>query len=167
MSIILLVLLALVSVTESLRFQSPRFLSQRTSLAASLAGKEITKLPSPRDLEPILVSSPRDLIAIDDENFTDVISAPGLQVVLFTASWCGPCRGMKMSLENIKSTPSHSKLAGFYEIDTDFNPDSAADMMVRSIPSTLFFKDGKLVSEIVGAVPAHVITSQLEKYGEM
>ena len=52
----------------------------------------------------------------------------------------------------------------FFSVDTDSNPDSAAEFQIRSIPSTLFFKNGKLVSEIVGSVPESVIENQIEKY---
>jgi thioredoxin-like negative regulator of GroEL len=58
----------------------------------------------------------------------------------------------------------HSMLAKFYKIDTDFNPDAAEDFQVRSIPSTLFFKGGRLVSEIVGTVNTNVVVSQLTKH---
>ena len=52
----------------------------------------------------------------------------------------------------------------FCSIDTDHNPESAAEFQVRSIPSTLFFKHGKVVSEIVGSVPQMVVISQITKH---
>lgn len=58
----------------------------------------------------------------------------------------------------------YSKDSKFFSIDTDYNPDSAAEFQIRSIPSTLFFKNGKLVSEIVGSVPESVIENQIQKY---
>ena len=58
----------------------------------------------------------------------------------------------------------HRSEARFYRIDTDTQPDAATDFQVRSIPSTLFFKGGRVVSEIVGAVPSAVVVSQILKH---
>ena len=61
-------------------------------------------------------------------------------------------------------TAVHAENSKFFSIDTDYNPDSAAEFQIRSIPSTLFFKNGKLVSEIVGSVPSSVIDFQIQKH---
>jgi thioredoxin 1 len=59
---------------------------------------------------------------------------------------------------------NYNEKSRFCSIDTDHNPDSAAEFQIRSIPSTLFFKHGKLVSEIVGSVPQTVVISQIVKH---
>ena len=80
----------------------------------------------------------------------------------FNSSWCGPCRVMQKNLQEFMAV--YSADSKFCSIDTDYNPDSAAEFQIRSIPSTLFFKNGKLVSEIVGSVPQSVIENQIQKY---
>jgi thioredoxin 1 len=69
---------------------------------------------------------------------------------------------MQKNLEDFKAI--YSLDSKFCSIDTDHNPDSAAEFQIRSIPSTLFFKNGKLVSEIVGSVPHSVIEYQILKH---
>ena len=99
---------------------------------------------------------------ISDSQFYDkVLSNDGLAVVFFTSGWCGPCRTMKNNLEKV--TGKFVKYSKFYEIDTDDNFDAAMEFNVRSIPSVLMFKHGKLVSEIVGAVPDSVVADQIIK----
>ena len=70
---------------------------------------------------------------------------------------------MQKNLENCNA--AYSEHSQFYSIDTDFNPDSAVEFQIRSIPSTLFFKSGKLVSEIIGSVPLSIIEAQIQKHG--
>lgn len=69
---------------------------------------------------------------------------------------------MQKSLEGIMG--KYSDKSEFFSVDTDFNPEASTEFQVRSIPSTLFFKNGKLVSEIVGAVPQSVVESQIIKH---
>jgi thioredoxin 1 len=101
--------------------------------------------------------------AISDSDFFDkVLCNNDLSVVFFTSGWCGPCRTMRKHLEEISAKyPKHSK---FFEIDTDDNFDAAMEFNVRSIPSTLLFRNGKVVSEIVGAVPQSIVTDQISKH---
>jgi thioredoxin 1 len=104
------------------------------------------------------------LMHIFDSNFDEtILNSQGVSVVLFTADWCAPCKNMALSLDKCAQTNSKAQ---FYTIDTDFNPETASIYSVRSIPCLLFFKDGDVVSEIVGSVPSNVIEKQLNKYSQ-
>jgi thioredoxin 1 len=59
---------------------------------------------------------------------------------------------------------SSSDAINFAVVDTDHNPISATEYMVRSIPSILLFKNGRVVADIVGAVPKEVLINQIEKH---
>ncbi len=105
------------------------------------------------------------LTNVFDSNLNSRISNDGLSLVLFTASWCGPCKNMATSL--LKCSQSASQAANFYQIDTDYNPESASEYHVRSIPCVLIFKDGKVVAEIVGNVPIQVVEAQILKHSSL
>eukprot|EP00607_Mallomonas_marina_P005573 CAMPEP_0182428598 /NCGR_PEP_ID=MMETSP1167-20130531/23138_1 /TAXON_ID=2988 /ORGANISM="Mallomonas Sp, Strain CCMP3275" /LENGTH=130 /DNA_ID=CAMNT_0024611577 /DNA_START=157 /DNA_END=549 /DNA_ORIENTATION=+ len=108
----------------------------------------------------------QDLIisSISDENFEDmVINQRGLKLVLFNAPTAFPGKLMKKVIqESMRSSPlldSNSVL----EINTDFNQESALKYGVRSIPSLILFKDGKVMADIIGVVGQDVLISVLEK----
>lgn len=95
-------------------------------------------------------------VAVTDSSFqAEVEQHKGLAIVDFWAEWCGPCRVIAPVLE---------QLAGEYEgklkvtkLDVDANQQTAMRFNVRSIPTLLFFKDGRHVDTVVGAVPkAHL-----------
>ena len=81
----------------------------------------------------------------------EVIKAPGLVMVDFWAVWCGPCQMV---------APTVDELAQEYEgklkvlkLNTDENPDIAGRYQVMSIPTLMFFKEGKPVDKIIGVAP--------------
>lgn len=91
-------------------------------------------------------------VKIDKSNFqSDVLQAGEPVVVDFWAEWCGPCRMIAPSLEEIATEMAGQvKVA---KVNIDENPELAAQFGVRSIPTLLMFKDGKVASNMVGAAP--------------
>jgi len=85
-----------------------------------------------------------------DSSFeTDVIKSPHPVVVDFWAEWCGPCRMIGPSLEDIsKEMEGKVKIV---KLNVDENPATADKFGVRSIPTLMIFKDGKLAAQKVGA----------------
>lgn len=91
-------------------------------------------------------------LAFTDANFeAEVIASEQPVLVDFWAEWCGPCRMIGPVVE---------ELAGEYEgkvkigkVDVDNNPAVSVQYGIRSIPALLVFKGGKVVDQIVGAVP--------------
>lgn len=91
-------------------------------------------------------------VKIDNSNFkSGVLEAKEPVVVDFWAEWCGPCKMIGPSLEEISD-----ELAGkvkITKVNIDENPEIAAQFGVRSIPTLLMFKDGELAANMVGAAP--------------
>ena len=87
-----------------------------------------------------------------DSSFeTDVIKSPHPVVVDFWAEWCGPCRMIGPSLEDIsKEMEGKVKIV---KLNVDENPATADKFGVRSIPTLMIFKDGQMASRQVGAAP--------------
>lgn len=98
--------------------------------------------------------------AVTDADFAaEVEGQKGLTVVDFWATWCGPCRMIAPILEQL-ATEYDGKVT-VAKLDVDANPRSAARFGVRSIPTLLFFKDGKLVDQVIGAVPKAQLEAKL------
>lgn len=92
-------------------------------------------------------------LQVTDDTFTSSIEeSKGLALVDFWAAWCGPCRMVGPIVEQLAGEYA-DKGVTVAKLDVDQNPRTTARFNVRSIPSILFFKDGKLVDTIVGAVP--------------
>ncbi|HTT66699.1 MAG TPA: thioredoxin [Gemmatimonadales bacterium] len=95
--------------------------------------------------------------AVTDGNFqAEVEQHPGLVLVDFWAEWCGPCRVIAPILDQIAD--EYAGKLKITKMDVDANTQTPMRFNVRSIPSLLFFKGGKHVDTVVGAVPkAHLL----------
>ncbi|HET7456250.1 MAG TPA: thioredoxin [Gemmatimonadaceae bacterium] len=90
--------------------------------------------------------------AVTDADFeSEVEKNDGLTVVDFWATWCGPCRMIAPILDQL--AVEYQGKVKVTKLDVDSNIKTASRFNVRSIPTILFFKDGKLVDQVVGAVP--------------
>ena len=98
-------------------------------------------------------------VKVTDANFkSEVKGAGGPVVVDFWAEWCGPCKMISSALEEIaKEMQGKVTIA---KLNVDENPSVAGTYGIRSIPTLMLFKDGKMASSKVGAGPK----SELKKW---
>ena len=98
-------------------------------------------------------------VKVTDANFESAVKgASGPVVVDFWAEWCGPCKMIASSLEEIaKEMQGKVTIA---KLNVDENPGVAGTYGIRSIPTLMLFKDGKMASSKVGAAPK----SELKKW---
>ena len=98
-----------------------------------------------------------NLFTVTDESFQkEVLEAEQPTFVDFWASWCGPCRMIGPIFEELSG--QYSGKVRFAKVNVDENPKTPANYGVRGIPTLMMFKGGKMVDQVVGAVPK----SQLE-----
>ena len=97
---------------------------------------------------------------LDERNYDEaLVAAEGVMMVDFWAEWCGPCRAIGPVLEDLARTSGGTVTLG--KVNVDENPGLAARYGIRSIPTILFVKDGKVRDQVVGAVPKAQIQAKL------
>ena len=100
-------------------------------------------------------------ITFTDDNFeTEVLQSDKPVLVDFWAVWCGPCKMIAPFVEELAGEFEGKAKVG--KLDVDNNQESAIKYGVRSIPTVLIFKGGKVVDTIIGAVPKVQLKQKLE-----
>ena len=89
---------------------------------------------------------------VSDDSFdADVLGAEGLVLVDFWAEWCGPCKQIGPSLEEISEEMGDALTVA--KVNIDENPMTPSKYGVRGIPTLILFKDGEVAATKVGALP--------------
>jgi len=100
-------------------------------------------------------------IEFTDANFDqEVIKSDVPVLVDFWAVWCGPCKMIAPFVEELAGEYQGKAKVG--KVDVDNNPNISTTYGIRSIPTILIFKDGKIVDQIIGAVPKQALAQKLD-----
>ena len=104
----------------------------------------------------------KDVVVLTDDNWkAEVLDAEGPVLVDFWAEWCPPCRMIAPSIEALATAYSGRAKVG--KLNVDENPAVAQTFGIRSIPTLLVFKGGRVVDQQIGAVPQPRIAAMIEQ----
>jgi thioredoxin 1 len=102
-------------------------------------------------------------LQITDQNFEkEVLQSSSPVLVDFWAPWCGPCRKMAPTVDELAS--DYEGRATVAKMNVDDNPDVPSRYAIRGIPTLLLFKDGQLAETIVGLQPKEAIVATIERH---
>jgi thioredoxin 1 len=90
----------------------------------------------------------------------EVLEADVYVLVDFWASWCGPCMMIAPIVEEMAT--EYTGRLKVVKLNTDENPDIASRYKIMGIPTLIFFKDGKIIDQIVGAVPKTQLKAKID-----
>lgn len=100
---------------------------------------------------------------VTDESFqSEVLLAEGLVLVDFWAPWCKPCRQVDTVIEELAGELGDS--VKVVRINTDDNPATPQQLRVTSIPTLLIFRDGALLTELIGPRPKAALREALHEH---
>lgn len=89
----------------------------------------------------------------------EVIQSSGVVMADFWATWCAPCKMVAPAVEELAK--EYEGKVKFVKVNTDENPDLASRYNIRGIPTLMFFKNGQMVDQLVGAVPKTQLKTKL------
>jgi len=138
-----------------IREDHERFISENDKELKDIREKKLAELKARRSMsnEPVHVT---------DANFDETIGKHSLALIDFWAAWCGPCRSLAPTIEEISRDFAGKVFVG--KLNVDENPEKAECYQVFSIPTLLIIKNGKEVERIVGCVPKKHIEVALKKH---
>ena len=103
------------------------------------------------------------VVILTNQNFQKrVVESKDLSVVYFWATWCGPCRMVKPVMEDLAK--KETQKVSYGKVDVDNNVEIATNYGIRSIPTILIIKEGKVVDKHVGVVTTQALEKKIEAH---
>ncbi len=136
-----------------------QFISKEDEELRRIREEKIRKLKKERWKRQEMSKEP---LHLTDSNFEETIKKNPLVLVDFWASWCGPCRALAPTTNELATEYAGKILIG--KLNVDENPKTAECFQVFSIPTLVLLKDGCEVDRIVGLCPKNHIESTLKKH---
>jgi thioredoxin 1 len=103
-------------------------------------------------------------VHVTDSSFNEAVSKNPLALIDFWAAWCGPCRALAPTIDELAKEYSGKVFVG--KLNVDENPSTAERFQVYSIPTVLVMKNGEEVDRVVGCVPKEQIETAIKKHLE-
>lgn len=104
---------------------------------------------------------PGQPVVVTDSDLDGFVGRYPKVVVDCWAPWCGPCRMLSPTIDAL-AKDNKGKIA-FGKLNTDDNFKTSEKYRISSIPTLLFFKDGKLVDKMIGAAPRQMVEQQIKR----
>ncbi len=102
------------------------------------------------------------VVQLTDDSFeSDVLKSSTPVLVDFWASWCAPCKAISPVVDGLADEYEGQVKIG--KLNVDENPATPGQFGVRGIPTLILFKDGKVVDQVVGAVPKNQLEGLIKK----
>lgn len=100
-------------------------------------------------------------MVINDSNYSEVLGQGKPMVLDFWATWCGPCRKIAPTIQELADQYEGQVIVGKVNIEEEAD-DLVAEFGIRNIPTILFMKDGQVVDKVVGAAPKSTLEEKLK-----
>ncbi|MCS7129073.1 MAG: thioredoxin [Candidatus Caldarchaeum sp.] len=129
---------------------------------------ELERIKLRKMAEMLSSSSPKpsqtlsEPVELSDLDFKQFVSTHDFVVVDFWAEWCAPCRAIAPVVKELAK--QYAGRVVFGKLNVDENPRTAAEYGIMSIPTLIFFKRGKPVDMVIGAVPKKMLESRIAQY---
>jgi len=152
-------------IEESERLKEERLKKERRALKDEelerIRQKKLRQLME-KVTEPQKKSAPNKPVDLTDASFTGAVQNHSLVVVDCWAPWCGPCRYVSPIVEEIAR--DYGGKIFFGKLNVDENRRVAMQYNIMSIPTLLVFKNGRLVDQIIGAMPRGMLEPKITRY---
>jgi thioredoxin 1 len=104
-----------------------------------------------------------NVLEFTDDNFqAEVLDSSDPVLVDFWAPWCGPCKMIAPTIEELADDYAGKIRIG--KVNTDDSPETASNQNISAIPTVMLFKDGKVVERFVGVTPKDRFAAALDNY---
>ncbi len=122
----------------------------------------MAKIRRPPGDETRASTQPNMVTELTDTNFQSTLQAAKIPVLVdFSASWCQPCKALAPTIDKVAG--EYKGRMDVYKIDIDSAQDAAASLGIMSVPTCIFFRDGKEVDRFTGNVDIRTVKSHVER----